>query len=236
MAELKSIYNDSPRGRTSSISSVRDVYTNYTRASQASIGSMTLPHDLSPNIGHSRTILTPMETLLDHSNSNSSLDDFANELGLDDDDDDYLMNREEEAGQPSNRQSIKSQSSGMSYENDISFALSLPSNHPSVPEEEYHRNSPQRDSYLSSAASEGSPSNEKRLTRRLSNDSGAVADSDSTGSSTACETKEIKQIYEPSMDTLATPTATSLKDEEDEGNKRYSGFADEIFAMFKLSN
>ena len=226
MAELKSIYYDGSRARTSSVSSIRDIYS---KSSQRSI------HHIEENspILNSRVRILEEEittTLLTHSDSEDSLAGFADELGLDELEDDY-----EDDPLPSisvGRPSIRSQSSGISSGQDINFTLSLPSTQ-SLPEEEEH---PILDTYnisrYISSDSHNSPrllhTNEKKDGRRLSNDSGAVADNESTGSSASGETGGPSQ--EHSNENSLT---TTLKEVDSGLDKRLSGFADEIFAMFK---
>lgn len=227
MAELKAIYYDGSRGRTSSVSSIRDIYS---KSSQGSIH----PIEESSPILNSRVRILEQEmttaTLLTHSDSEDSLAGFADELGLDELEDDY-----EDDPLPSisvGRPSIRSQSSGISTGQDINFTLSLPSTQ-SLPEEEEH---PMLDPYnisrYTSSDSQNSPrllhSNDKKVGRRLSNDSGAVADDESTGSSASGETGGPSQ--EHSNENILT---TTLKEVDSGLNKRLSGFADEIFAMFK---
>lgn len=226
MAELKSIYYDGSRGRTSSVSSIKDFY------SKSSQGSINPIEESSPILNSRVRILEEMTaTLLTHSDSEDSLAGFADELGLDELEDDY-----EDDHLPSisgGRPSIRSQSSGISTGQDINFTLSLPSTQ-SLPEEEEH---PILDSFnisrYTSSNSQNSPrllhSSEKKDGRRLSNDSGAVADNESTGSSASGETSGPSQEHSNENSLTAT-----LKEVDSSGlDKRLSGFADEIFAMFK---
>lgn len=193
MSELKIIYIEgSGRGRNSSVSSMRDLYikTSLT-TSQPPFSPATLaPPTSKVSILDSEVTAT----LLEHSDSNDSLADFADELGFDDDDDKASEDRP----------SIKSQSS-----NDLQPATS---SHSQLHEDQSSLDYYPRDS-------EKAVREERVVVRRLSNDSGAVADSDSTGSNMA-EGKK--------LDTLPSLSA------DDE--KRLSGFADEIFKMFQLSN
>jgi hypothetical protein len=209
MTELKSIYGDGRR-RNSSISSIRDVYA---KSSQGSI-LQELEQDKRllqpPQIDLKVSILESV-TMISHSSSENSLDDFANELGLDDDDDVSHPYR----GRPSVHSQVSLVSG--STENDINFSISLPRS--SLPEEEDMSVTDINSipyGYTSST-SDDSPSNDKKnmSLHRLSNDSGAIADSDSTGSGAATEKQEL-------VSDSNTP------------DKRLSGFADEIFKMLNF--
>ena len=192
MSDLKSIYVEgtTSRGRNSSVSSIRDYYSKTSLTPSYPIKSSTLP---PPSTSKVSILDSEAAAILEHSDSNDSLTNFADELGFDDDED----------ALSEDRPSIKSHSS-----NDQPAAGS----HSHIDQDQSSLDFNSRDFERISVKEE------KVMIRRLSNDSGAVADSDSTGSNVVPEGKKL---------------GVSLTADDE---KRLSGFADEIFKMFQLSN
>ena len=190
MSDLKSIYVEgtASRGRNSSVSSIRDYYSKTSLTTSFPLKSATLPPSSTSKV----SILDSEAAILEHSDSNDSLTNFADELGFDDDEDALSEDRPSIKSQSSNDQPATGSHTNIEDQSSLDFSS--------------------RDSERISVKEE------KAMIRRLSNDSGAVADSDSMGSNMVPERKKL---------------GVSLTADDE---KRLSGFADEIFKMFQLSN
>ncbi|XP_003385983.1 PREDICTED: uncharacterized protein LOC100631400 [Amphimedon queenslandica] len=191
VSDLKSLYVEgtTSRGRNSSVSSIRDYYSKTSLTTAYPLESATLPPSSTSKVS---ILDSEAAAILEHSDSNDSLTNFADELGFDDDEDALSEDRPSIKSQSSNDQPATGSHTNIEDESSLDFSP--------------------RDSERISVKEE------KVMLRRLSNDSGAVADSDSTGSNVMPEGKKL---------------GVSLTADDE---KRLSGFADEIFKMFQLSN
>lgn len=228
MADLKAICNEGGRYRTSSASSIGGLLTrNQSNDMNISFDKSSFMFDTSVKILEEDS----NTGLLEHSDSCDSLQDFADELGLDDDEPEDLPSLHSKSN---GRVSIKSQGSNMSSE--INFSISLPSTKNQTLEEEpmdtlsitSHSSGSSTRLHGYSGSPHLSQTGINETVSHSSDDSGAMVDDlSTTGTETTGSSNNTTRSDVSSVETGLTTTVTE--------DRRLSGLAGEIFALLNMN-
>ena len=229
MADLKAICNEGGRYRTSSASSIGGLLT------RNQSNDMNISFDKSSFMFDTNVKILEEDSntgLLEHSDSCDSLQDFADELGLDDDEPEDLPSLNSKLN---GRVSIKSQGSNMSSE--INFTISLPSTKNQTLEEEpmdtlsitsHSSGSSTRLQGYSGSPHLSQTGINETVSQHSSDDSGAMVDDlSTTGTETTISSNNTTRSDVSSVESGLTTTVTE--------DRRLSGLAGEIFALLNMT-